>query len=69
MYPFYLGIDLHLKRTYLVLMNHDGGIIEEQPPARIFHLKIHPYLTIQSVGYQRAIPKGNPVSRAGLSFS
>ena len=21
MYPFYLGIDLHLKRTYMVLMN------------------------------------------------
>jgi hypothetical protein len=24
MYPFYLGIDLHLKRTYLVLMNGEG---------------------------------------------
>ena len=30
MYPFYLGIDLHLKRTYLVLMNQDGEIIDEQ---------------------------------------
>ena len=24
MYPFYLGIDLHLKRTFMVLMNADG---------------------------------------------
>jgi hypothetical protein len=24
MYPFYLGIDLHLKRTYVVLMNCEG---------------------------------------------
>jgi transposase len=30
MYPFYLGIDLHLKRTYLVLMNQSGEILEEQ---------------------------------------
>lgn len=30
MYPFYLGIDLHLKRTYLVLMNQAGEILEEQ---------------------------------------
>jgi hypothetical protein len=29
-YPFYLGIDLHLKRTYLVLMNQAGEIIDEQ---------------------------------------
>jgi hypothetical protein len=24
MYPFYLGIDLHLKRTYVVLMDAKG---------------------------------------------
>lgn len=30
MYSFYLGIDLHLKRTYLVLMNQAGETIEEQ---------------------------------------
>jgi hypothetical protein len=29
MYPFNLGIDLYLKRTYLVLMNQTGEIIEE----------------------------------------
>ena len=28
MYPFYLGIDLHLKRTYVVLMDTDGDVID-----------------------------------------
>ena len=41
MYPFYLGIDLHLKRTYLVLMNQDGEIIEEQ---RLENAKVGDYL-------------------------
>jgi transposase len=27
MYPFYLGINLHLKRTYAVLMDHRGKVI------------------------------------------
>ncbi len=30
MYPFYLGIDLHLKRTYVVLMDVKGGVIDER---------------------------------------
>jgi len=30
MYPFYLGIDLHLKRTYAVLMDHTGEVIDER---------------------------------------
>jgi len=30
MYPFYLGIDLHLKRTYLVLMTKTGKILEQK---------------------------------------
>lgn len=30
MYPFYLGIDLHLKRTYAVLMDNMGQIIDER---------------------------------------
>jgi len=29
MYPFYLGIDLHLKRTYMVLMDAKGEVIEK----------------------------------------
>jgi transposase len=29
MYPFYLGIDLHLKRTYLVLMDKDGEVLDK----------------------------------------
>ena len=29
MYPFYLGIDLHLKRTYMVLMDAKGEIIDK----------------------------------------
>ena len=30
MYPFYLGIDLHLKRSYVVLMNAEGEVLEKQ---------------------------------------
>jgi len=30
MYTFYPGIDLHLKRTYLVMMNQADEIIDEQ---------------------------------------
>ena len=30
MYPFYLGIDLHLKRSYMVLMNEKGEILEKK---------------------------------------
>lgn len=41
MYPFYLGIDLHLKRTYLVLMSQTGEIIEEQ---RLENAKVGDYL-------------------------
>jgi hypothetical protein len=28
MYPFYLGIDLHLRRTYAVLMDSTGKVID-----------------------------------------
>jgi transposase len=41
MYPFYLGIDLHLKRTYAVLMDHAGKVIDER---RIKNLNIKEYL-------------------------
>jgi len=30
MYPFYLGIDLHLKRTYMVLMDKEGEVLDKQ---------------------------------------
>ena len=30
MFPFYLGIDLHLKRSYLVLMNAEGEVVDKQ---------------------------------------
>jgi len=30
MYPFYLGIDLHLKRTYAVLMDSQGRLVDER---------------------------------------
>jgi transposase len=30
MYPFYLGIDLHLKRTYVVLIDDEGEIIDQR---------------------------------------
>ena len=41
MYPFYLGLDLHLKRTYLVLMNQAGEIIAED---RLENAKVGSYL-------------------------
>jgi len=41
MYPFYLGIDLHLKRTYAVLMTSTGDVIDER---RISNLDIEKYL-------------------------
>jgi transposase len=41
MYPFYLGIDLHLKRTYAVLMDHTGKVIDER---RIRNLDMQAYL-------------------------
>jgi transposase len=41
MYPFYLGIDLHLKRTYMVLMDSTGKVIDER---RIKNLDIEKYL-------------------------
>ena len=30
MYPFYLGIDLHLKQSYVVLINSEGGVIDKR---------------------------------------
>jgi len=30
MFPFYLGIDLHLKRSYMVLMNAEGEVIDKR---------------------------------------
>jgi len=41
MYPFYLGIDLHLKRTYAVLMRSTGEVVDE---TRISNLDIETYL-------------------------
>ncbi len=41
MYPFYLGIDLYLKRTYMVLMDAKGEIINK---GRISNQEITKYL-------------------------
>jgi len=30
MYPFYLGIDLHLKKSYVVLINAEGAVIDKR---------------------------------------
>lgn len=30
MYPFYLGIDLHLKQSYVVLINAEGAVIDKR---------------------------------------
>ena len=47
MYPFYLGIDLHLKRIYMVLMGAKGEIINK---GRISNQEITKYL-------QEKVPK------------
>ncbi len=41
MYPFYLGIDLHLKRTFMVLMDAKGEVIDKE---RISNQEIKEYL-------------------------
>jgi transposase len=41
MYPFYLGIDLHLKRTYAVLMDSKGKVLDER---QIQNLDMKEYL-------------------------
>jgi len=41
MYPFYLGIDLHLKRTYMVLIDAKGEVLEK---GRISNQEITKYL-------------------------
>ena len=41
MYPFYLGIDLHLKRTYVVLMDTEGQVIDER---RLLNAEMAGYL-------------------------
>jgi len=41
MIPFYLGIDLHLKRSYMVLMNAKGEVVDK---GRIANQEITQYL-------------------------
>ena len=41
MYPFYLGIDLHLKRTYVVLIDAEGEIIDQR---RLLNTEMPEYL-------------------------
>ena len=41
MYPFYLGIDLHLKRTFMVLIDAKGEVIDKE---RISNQEITKYL-------------------------
>jgi transposase len=48
MYPFYLGIDLHLKRTYVVLINAKGEIIDQR---RLLNTEMSEYLK-QHVPYE-----------------
>jgi len=47
MYPFYLGIDLHLKRSYVVLMDNRGQVIDER---RLANEEVKEYLS-------RKVPK------------
>ena len=42
MYPFHLGIDLHLKRTYFVLMDAEGEVIDER---RLPNTEVGKYLS------------------------
>jgi transposase len=48
MYPFYLGIDLHLKRTYVVLIDAEGKTVDER---RLLNTEIPEYLE-QHVPYK-----------------
>jgi transposase len=48
MYPFYLGIDLHLKRTYVVLIDAEGEIIDQR---RLLNTEMPEYLE-QHVPYK-----------------
>ena len=48
MFPFYLGIDLHLKRSYMVLMNAEGEIMNKR---RLKNTEIETYITEEY--YQR----------------
>lgn len=41
MYPFYLGIDLHLQRTYVVLMDSQGQVEDEK---RLLNEEVAAYL-------------------------
>jgi transposase len=41
MYPFYLGIDLHLKRTYTVLVDAKGELIDQR---RLLNTEVPAYL-------------------------
>ncbi len=41
MYPFYLGIDLHKKRTYVVLLDQAGQVVDER---RIRNVEMPDYL-------------------------
>lgn len=52
MHPFYLGIDLHLKRTYAVLMDQRGQVIDER---RIQNVDIVEYLETVVPGECHAI--------------
>ena len=52
MIPFYLGIDLHLKRIYMVLMNANGGVIDKR---RVSNDDVSRYL-------QEQVPKKNPAA-------
>jgi len=47
MYPFYLGIDLHLKRTYVVLMDAKGEVMDER---RIPNEEMTSYQPVEKVG-------------------
>jgi hypothetical protein len=45
MYPFYLGIDLHLKRSYVVLMKANGDPIDQR---RLRNKEVTAYLQCTS---------------------
>ena len=68
MYPFYLGIDLHLKRTYMVLMNAKYMLICESPSLCSVQRRCNPHDTrwthlplngVQEVGGMNLFPLAN----------
>jgi len=62
MFPFYLGIDLHLKRSYMVLMNAEGEVIDKR---RLKNTEMAAYISknIPKYSYEHNLPNNQTSNR------